>query len=96
MQGSDIKFYRVSLAVPGWTPSWERVFILGLNPERLDTVLDFHRCVCLAVATLTILFNHDYVPSLRVILDFEAWTMSHILQVNINDLFKLMEIYQVP
>lgn len=42
-----------------------------------------------------IAFNFDYSASVRLILDFDCFTMSHILQVNINDLFKAIAIHEV-
>jgi hypothetical protein len=84
----------VVVTSPALTPSWERIVILSLDSEKLEKVLDVHRCLYFAIATGTILFNYDYVPSVRVILDFESWTMSHILQGNINDFFKVRDIYE--
>jgi hypothetical protein len=56
--------------------------------------VDVHRCFAICLATAVIGFNHDYVPKLRIIIDLKGFTMSHILQVNINELFKLMGIYE--
>jgi hypothetical protein len=57
--------------------------------------VDVHRCFAICLATAVIGFHHDYVPKLRIIIDLKGFTMSHILQVNINELFKLMAIYEV-
>lgn len=61
----------------------------------MEKVLDVHRCFTVGIAAALIMYNYDYAPKIRLILDFEGFTMNHILQVNINDLFKLISIYEV-
>jgi hypothetical protein len=83
-----------TVILPTLTPSWEKIGILKLNPAKVEKVLDVHRCFTVGIAAALIMYNYDYAPKIRLILDFEGFTMNHILQVNINDLFKLISIYE--
>ncbi|KYB26869.1 hypothetical protein TcasGA2_TC033428 [Tribolium castaneum] len=85
----------VAVLLPVPTTTWERIAILKLQPDKVGKVLDVHRCLAIGLATAMIAFNYDYTASVRLILDFESFTMSHILQVNINDLFKAISIHEV-
>ncbi|XP_044260263.1 uncharacterized protein LOC123008497 [Tribolium madens] len=84
----------VAVLLPIPTTSWERIAILKLHPDKVGKVLDVHKCLKIGLATAMIAFNYDYSASVRLILDFESFTMSHILQVNINDLFKAISIHE--
>ncbi|XP_015836608.1 uncharacterized protein LOC659861 [Tribolium castaneum] len=84
----------VAVLLPVPTATWERIAILKLQPDKVGKVLDVHRCLAIGLATAMIAFNYDYTASVRLILDFESFTMRHILQVNINDLFKAISIHE--
>jgi hypothetical protein len=84
----------INILLPRLTPSWERICFFKLDLTKVEMNVDVRRCFAICLATAVIGFNHDYVPKLRIIIDLKGFTISHILQVNINELFKLMGIYE--
>jgi hypothetical protein len=86
----------VGLAVvsPIVTPSWERIGILKVNFANTEGNFEFSKCFSVGIATAMIMFNYDYTPTLRLILDYEGFTIRHFFQTGVLQLFKLMSIYQ--
>ncbi|CAH1382622.1 unnamed protein product, partial [Tenebrio molitor] len=71
-----------------------RIHFFKLDLAKMGKDLDVHRCLIIGLAVAVIACHYDYVPNVRIIIDFKGWVMSHVLQVNINELLKLMDIYQ--
>lgn len=51
--------------------------------------------ILVTVTTGIIMYNYDYVPNARFLLDFEGFTLVDLFKVNVRDLFKLVRICEV-
>ncbi|KAJ3651903.1 hypothetical protein Zmor_017907 [Zophobas morio] len=83
----------VAMASPTLAPNFERIGILKLLQKNMSSrKFDINQMILVTVTTGIIMYNNDYTPSIRFLLDFEGFTMLDLFKVNLRDLFKLVSI----
>jgi hypothetical protein len=93
---SDLVCFRVVVVSPKFTSNYERIVVLKLSPKNLATKkFDINQMILVVVTTAMIMYNNDYLPSIRFVLDFEGISVFDVFKVNIRDMFKLVYITEV-
>jgi hypothetical protein len=83
----------VVVVSPKFTSNYERIVVLKLSPKNLATKkFDINQMILVVVTTALIMYNNDYLPSIRFVLDFEGISVFDVFKVNIRDMFKLVYI----
>jgi hypothetical protein len=81
------------VVLPKRGPNLERIIICKLSSE--EDYVDIERCILTAVSSAILMYVKDYNSVCHLLVDFKGVKISHLQKLNLNNIHKLYNMYEV-
>jgi hypothetical protein len=90
------QYFSHVVVLPKRGPNLERIIICKLSFKTSEEdYIDIERCILTAVSTAILMYVKDYNSVCQVLVDFKGVKISHLQKLNLNNIHKLYNMYEV-